>query len=138
MQEERHAAVLQPHRNPVSVHRPRRCYALCLQQFTYPSKRSGECNARIELCSCALTTQESYISLHPYSVRSQAKDSRKAMVEQSEFNEELSEQEDRLPCRQTAGSWNVLDTLAYVIDQFQSLVSNQKIPQHSARFCGIP
>jgi hypothetical protein len=29
--------------------------------------------------------------------QSQAKDSRKAMVEQSEFNEELSEQEDRLP-----------------------------------------
>jgi hypothetical protein len=29
-------------------------------------------------------------------VRSQAKDSRKAMVEQSEFDEELSEQEDRL------------------------------------------
>jgi hypothetical protein len=30
-------------------------------------------------------------------VRSQAKDSRKAMVEQSEFDEELSEQEGRLP-----------------------------------------
>jgi hypothetical protein len=30
-------------------------------------------------------------------VRSQAKDSRKTMVEQSEFNEELSEQEHRLP-----------------------------------------
>jgi hypothetical protein len=29
-------------------------------------------------------------------VRSQAKDSRRAMVEQSEFNEELSEQEGRL------------------------------------------
>jgi hypothetical protein len=31
------------------------------------------------------------------SVRSWAKDSRKAMVEQGKFNEELSEQEDRLP-----------------------------------------
>jgi hypothetical protein len=30
------------------------------------------------------------------SVRSQAKDSRKAMIEQSEFDEELSEQEGRL------------------------------------------
>jgi hypothetical protein len=30
-------------------------------------------------------------------IRNQAKDSTKVMVEQSEFDEELSEQEDRLP-----------------------------------------
>jgi hypothetical protein len=39
---------------------------------------------------------ESICYMHLSSVRSQAKDSRKAKVEQSEFDEELSEQEGRL------------------------------------------
>jgi hypothetical protein len=44
-----------------------------------------------------LSNREGRIQLVLSAVRSQAKDIRKAMVEQSEFDEELSEQEDRLP-----------------------------------------
>jgi hypothetical protein len=35
--------------------------------------------------------------------------------QQSGIAEKLSEQEGRLFYRQTAGSWNILDTLAYII-----------------------
>jgi hypothetical protein len=48
-------------------------------------------------------------------VRGQAEDSRKAMVDKVNSMESyLSRRAGRL-CRQTAGSWNVLDTLAFVI-----------------------
>jgi hypothetical protein len=46
--------------------------------------------------------------------------------EQSGIAEELSEQEGRLSYRQTAGSWNILDTLAFVI------ICQQ--PEHSMMF----
>jgi hypothetical protein len=74
------------------------------------------------------------------SVRSQAKDSQKAKVEQAEFDEKLSEWRAGCLYRQTAGSWNVLDTLSDVIicNHLSATRRFRYVPEPSMGFYEVP